>query len=239
MSNEHKQAIGPTFRFRGQVNEATMNALTTPLDGDYVSRTDESGEGSSVSATGQILILDYTLLSGVTFTLKGTTVTEGVEFTAATSNDATAASLATALDAIAGETVTNSTNEANIVNNTAGTIGNETGLSTNATALGATVSGALLTGGLRNQNIVWIYNNGAWSNALKGLIGEFKKSKVTVQEASVEFLVTTGVSKEWRVTATQDQVFDDRNDSFSGYITAIPTGADGTDSKDMIRIVAW
>lgn len=64
--------------------------------------------GSTTHAHSAIVtIVDYTALSGDTITINGTnitntTVTEGVDWTAATSNNATATSLASALDGVSG-----------------------------------------------------------------------------------------------------------------------------------------
>jgi len=51
------------------------------------------------AATGTITIVDYTALAGAVVTFNGNTYTEGVDFTAATSNEATATSLTSAIDA--------------------------------------------------------------------------------------------------------------------------------------------
>lgn len=53
---------------------------------------------------GVYAVVDYTLLSGDTATVNSDTVTEGVDWTAATSNNATASSLASALSGISGVT---------------------------------------------------------------------------------------------------------------------------------------
>lgn len=102
-------------------------------------------------ARGTITVLDYTLLTGKTITVNATTITEGVEFTAATSNDATATSIASAVDAIAlvnaaavGAVVT-------IIADASGTTANAYALTTNAAAEALTLSGATLAGGVAAQ----------------------------------------------------------------------------------------
>lgn len=108
----------------------------------------ESVAAFTQRASGVITIVDWNLLAGKTFTLGGTTVTEGVEFTAATSNAATATALATALDAIATVGSTPSGSTVICTADAPGTAGNSKTLATNAAAGGATVSGATLTGGV-------------------------------------------------------------------------------------------
>lgn len=205
-------------------------------DSDYVSRTDIPGETADIAATGQIVIVDYTLLTGKTFTLKGTVVTEGAEFSAVTSNDVTATNLAAALDAIAGVTVTSSTNEVDIVNDTAGVVGNETDLSTNAAIGEATVSAATLLGGKASLNIVWIFFNAVWSSSTKGLVDNFEKSVIFIQDAEVNFLISSDVSKKWTAKTNIELVLDDNVKRYSSYITAVPVNPLDVDKS--IRIVA-
>lgn len=102
-------------------------------------------------ARGTITVLDYTKLTGKTITVNATTITEGVNFTAATSNDATATSIATAVDGIAlvnaaavGAVVT-------VIADASGVTANSYALTTNAAADGLTVSGATLAGGVAVQ----------------------------------------------------------------------------------------
>jgi hypothetical protein len=102
---------------------------------------------AGASATGTITIVDYTGLTGDTFTVGAVTLTEGVDFDAETSNDVTATNLANAIDALAGVGATASTNEVTITATEAGTAGNSIALATNAGA-DATVSGANLAGGV-------------------------------------------------------------------------------------------
>lgn len=67
--------------------------LTT--DGTNVSATTPG-----TSATGTVVVVDYTALSGATFTVAGHTLTEGIDWTAATSNDTTAISLRNAINTL-------------------------------------------------------------------------------------------------------------------------------------------
>lgn len=98
-------------------------------------------------AEGTITVLDYTLLAGKTITVNAVTITEGVEWTAATSNNATATSIASAVDAIAAVNAAASGAVVTIKADAVGTAGNSRNLLTNASASALTLSGATLTGG--------------------------------------------------------------------------------------------
>lgn len=104
-------------------------------------------ESTAVAATGTVQIVDYTQLTGKIIAVGGTNLTEGVDWTAATSNDATATSLASAIDALASVSATASTSTVNIEAEDPGVAGNSITLTTND-AVNAPVSGATLTGGL-------------------------------------------------------------------------------------------
>ena len=65
-----------------------------------------TGYGSVLATPCTLTVVDYTGLAGDTVTVGSTTKTEGADWTAATSNGATATSLAAALDAITGVTAT-------------------------------------------------------------------------------------------------------------------------------------
>ena len=99
------------------------------------------------NAQGQITITDYTQLAGKTVTVNGNVLTAGVNFTAATSNDATATSLKTAIDALANVNASVVANVITVGADAPGTAGNAYGLATNATG-GITLSGATLSGGV-------------------------------------------------------------------------------------------
>lgn len=73
------------------------NGIDAPLAYDL---TGSYGGVSYLPA--DVSILDYAALTGAEVIIDGTTLTEGVEWTAATDNDTTAASLASAIDAIGG-----------------------------------------------------------------------------------------------------------------------------------------
>lgn len=125
-----------------------VSLSTPPLTLTTMRDMNESVAAFTQRASGTIEILDYSLLSGKTFTVAGTTLTEGADFNATTDNDTTAAALATAIDGIA--TISASANGAviTVIADAPGTGGNSKGLATNADPEAATVSGATLTGGV-------------------------------------------------------------------------------------------
>ena len=98
------------------------------------------------AATGTIQIVDYTALSGVTVNVNGTDLVEGVDWTAATSNDATATSLATAIDLISGVGASATTDTVTVTASVAGTAGNSIVMTT-TDAVNTVLSGATLSGG--------------------------------------------------------------------------------------------
>lgn len=98
-------------------------------------------------ASATITVVDYTALALAVITLDGTAKTEGSDWTAATSNDATATSLATALDAIAGFDASAVGNVVTVYWTTPGTAGNAKTLAT-SDAVNLTISGATLAGGV-------------------------------------------------------------------------------------------
>lgn len=104
--------------------------------------------GLSQCASGTITITDYTgLASGKTVTVGATTLTEGVDFSAATDEDTTASSLASAIDGISGYAASADGAVITIIADTPGTAANSAALETNAVS-GVTLSGATLSGGV-------------------------------------------------------------------------------------------
>lgn len=77
------------------------------------------GYGGCTALPATVTITDYTELAGASVTVNGVTKTEGVDWTAATSNSATGGSLATALGAISGVTAVNAAGTVTIRANTA------------------------------------------------------------------------------------------------------------------------
>lgn len=103
--------------------------------------------GSASAATGIYTVIDYTALSGATVTVDGVVYTEGVEWTAATDNDTTATSLASAIDgganvgaAAVGAVITVTASTPGLAGNSITTVTSD--------AVNLTVSGATLSGGL-------------------------------------------------------------------------------------------
>jgi hypothetical protein len=87
-----------------------------------------------VKASGGITITAFASLAGKTVTVGDDVLTEAVDFTAGTSNDATAESLKDAIHALAGYTATRSGAVITVVNATAGRAGNAKAMSSNAAA---------------------------------------------------------------------------------------------------------
>ena len=101
------------------------------------------------AATGTITISDYTLLSGDTVTVDGTALVEGVDWTAATSNDATATSLASAIAGIATVGASEVSNLITVTASSTGIAGNSIAVlyANSGSGIGLILSGATLTGG--------------------------------------------------------------------------------------------
>lgn len=102
-----------------------------------------------VLASGTVTVTDYTQATGTVVTVAGHALTEGVEWTAGVSNNATADSLYAAIDALSEVQAANPaaaiiTVKAAIV----GTAGNS--ITTTKTGNGITVQQAVLAGGLAN-----------------------------------------------------------------------------------------
>jgi hypothetical protein len=108
---------------------------------------DIQNAGTAVAATGTYTVVDYTLLAGDTVVVNGTTLTEGVEWTAAVSNNATATSLASAISALVPVNAAAVGPVVTVTAATAGLVGNAI-TTTTSDAVNLTVSGATLSGGL-------------------------------------------------------------------------------------------
>ena len=111
------------------------------------------------AAKGTVTVVDYTALAGKVLTVNGIALTEGVEWTAATSNVATATSLAGAITTATATTLSTGSAIGAVVTvtaNTSGAVGNNITLVTND-AVHLTVSGATLSGG---QNTAIVTVNG-------------------------------------------------------------------------------
>ncbi len=99
-------------------------------------------------ATGTVTVVDYTLLTGKTVTVRSTVLTEGVEWVAAIDNDTTAASLELAIEAVTGIDSSATNAVITVTASVGGAAGNAYALATNAAVGELTVSGAFLTGGI-------------------------------------------------------------------------------------------
>ncbi len=106
----------------------------------------QDGTAETTAATGTVTIGTISSLSGATITVDGTALVEGSEWTAATNRNTTAASLASAIDALASVSATNAGRVVTITASTPGTGGNSISLAT-SDAANAAISGATLAGG--------------------------------------------------------------------------------------------
>lgn len=79
------------------------NGIPTQKGFPEITNIQTVAEGSQ-KATAQFTVTDYSLLSGVTININGSYAIEGIAWTAATSNDNTAISIAAAISAFAGVT---------------------------------------------------------------------------------------------------------------------------------------
>lgn len=136
----------------GTTAHASVNA-TTNTDTTQVIAADTAGAAGNAIAVSETLTNGSwgaaTLAGGqtpLTINFNGTALVAGTDFTAATSNDATATSLASAIDGISGVNAAAVAAVVTIKNDAVGTAGNAKTLTTSNTSA-ATVSGATLTGG--------------------------------------------------------------------------------------------
>ena len=104
-----------------------------------------------VRSTGTVTVTDFSLAAGTVVTVDGTALTEGVDWTAETSNDVTADNLAVAIDAIAAVTAANPA--AAIITVRGASVGTAGNVTTTVTGTGVTVQQATLAGGL-NSDVV-------------------------------------------------------------------------------------
>ena len=109
---------------------------------------------ATVTGTGTFSALSITFSGGINaavVTVDGTALTEGVDWTAETSNDVTADNLAVAIDAIAAVTAANPA--AAIITVRGASVGTAGNVTTTVTGTGVTVQQATLTGGV-NSDVV-------------------------------------------------------------------------------------
>lgn len=141
------------------ISLASSDGTHLPVSGVFLTGGADGVNGDSITiqyvdtsaaATGTATVVDYTKLSDVVFTINGVKLTEGIDWTAATNNNTTAASLASAISTATASTLCTAsavaTNVVTITANTAGVPGNYISLNTSDT-VDLTLSGSHLTGG--------------------------------------------------------------------------------------------
>jgi hypothetical protein len=128
-------------------DELLVTAQLIAISGTGPWVMDLQTESGGTAASGQYTVVDYTQLTGATVTVGGTVLTEGVEWVAATSNNATATSLASAIDALASVSAAAALAVVTVTAESVGTAGNSIGTLT-SDAVNLTVTGATLSGGV-------------------------------------------------------------------------------------------
>ncbi len=133
------------FKNQVQISDGSMTVPSLGFEND--SNTGIHATDNGTASTGTYTVVDFTLLAGDTVTVDGNVLTEGVEWTAATSNDATATSLASAIDVLGTVNAAAVTNVVTVTAAATGTAGDSIAtLTSDGTNL--TVSGATLSGGV-------------------------------------------------------------------------------------------
>lgn len=105
--------------------------------------------GSASAATADLTVVDFTWSGGETITINGVAITEGTDFTAGTSNAATALSIADAINSrIPGVQANAAAAVVTVAAHVPGAAGNAITVATTAVVGDMTLSGAVLSGGL-------------------------------------------------------------------------------------------
>lgn len=134
----------------GAVDPSAILTLTSTTQGFLPPvMTTTQRNAMVVAATGTATVLNYLLLSGQTLTVNGFVLTEGVDWTAATSNAATATSLASAITTATASTLSTAAAVSAVITITANAVG-ESGNSITLVSSDPTdlsVSGSTLSGG--------------------------------------------------------------------------------------------
>lgn len=141
LNSDFGVSMNQNVSFSGVADLVTNGGDSAEWTFSNISGTSVAENDDERAIGGLVTIVDYTALSGATITVgvdgADTVKTEGVDWTAATSNDATAASLRTALDTISNITVTVATNAVTVTIDTGfnlSTIDTSDGVNAPATA---------------------------------------------------------------------------------------------------------
>jgi hypothetical protein len=157
----------------------------------------------SNQAVGEIKIIDYTNLALDTVTVNALVVTEGTDWTAATSNASTATSLAGAINALAGLSATATGDKVSILADVFGLAGNAYNLLTSGAVADIVLSGSTLTGGrdaFDGFGIPLLWTNTDLDSDYQSLSLSFSADHNDNMDHLGGHLV--GVSSNGRVTAT-------------------------------------
>jgi hypothetical protein len=120
-----------------------LNGANTQTDPALIGTQNQVDIEAGVKESGTITVVDYTQVAGKTVTVNGVVYTEGVEWTAATDNDTTAASLAAAIGGVCTAAAL-----LNVVTVTRTTIGVYNTTLASSDAVNLLLSGATLSGGV-------------------------------------------------------------------------------------------
>lgn len=194
---------------------AELEALTEAISG--IDSTQNGTVVSLVAATAGTAGNSLTLsragagsmtVSGATFTggknaetitVNGTVLTANVDFTAETSNDATATNLAVAVAALANITAAAVGAVVTVTADNEGTAGNAYTLATSNVAA-ATVAGATLTGGVNGDTVIV---NGTTCTCVASAPGANEFSSIVELEALVEAIALIDSSQNGTVVTVQ------------------------------------
>lgn len=148
---------------------------------------DASDDANGAYATATVEVVDYAELGLAVLNVNGTVLTEGTDWTAATSNEATATSLESAIEAVTGINSSADGAVITISSATRGSAGNALTLAT-SDAVNLEISGGLFTGGTdafsctisgTGSNAQYTVNGSTLSGAVGTPLGYYNTSNAT------------------------------------------------------------
>ena len=223
-----------------RIGDGSVSAPSLGFENDV--NTGLFATDNGTAATGTYTVVDYTQLGSATVTVDGNVLTEGVEWTAASSNDATATSLASAIDGLGTVDASAATNAVTVTASSTGTAGNSIATLT-SDAVNLTVSGATLSGGVDRADGLSLVTGGVEALQLNTsqqlvvpktssqiILGTTNTTTITSTAPSSSRIVTipdAGGNSSFVLTAGTQTIGGDK--TFSGDIL-LATGAVGSPS---------